>query len=150
LSRWATVLATIAENRGIFRGNVPNHVKVVVEDTVVVVVEDPSPATIATKRVTCPEIVPKPDVAAAAAAEETATIVANPGTFRAIAPKPEAAVAVEVVTPLNATNAKAMGISRAIVAPSWRSCEQADQVDPCFPHMGRSEEKAQVSFLNKG
>ena len=32
-------------------GNVPNHVKVVVEveDTVVVVVEDPSPATIATK-----------------------------------------------------------------------------------------------------
>jgi len=122
-----------------------------VEDTVVVVVEDPSPATIATKRVTCPEIVPKPDVAAAAvAAEETATIVANPDTFRAIAPKPGAAVVVEVVTPLNATNAKAMGISRAIVAPSWRSCQQADRVDPCSPHMGRSEEKAQVSFLNKG
>jgi len=135
LSRWATVLATIAENRGIFRGNVPNHVKVVVEDTVVVVVEDPSPATIATKRVTCLEIVPKPDVAAAAAVAETATIVANPDTFRAIAPKPEAAVAVavEVVTPLNATNARAMGISLAIVAPSCRSCEQADQFDPCSP-----------------
>jgi len=93
-----------------------------VEDTVVVVVvEDHSTATIAMKRATCREIVPKPDaLAAVAAAAEIATIVANPGTCRAIAPKPEAAAAAvaAVVTPPNATNARATGIFLAIAAPS--------------------------------